>query len=246
MDVLSQQQAQSPPEFPQGDKFYLGRVLGHAPMKAPVFVGQDLRSLRDTSTEYPPPFLNPSPDQEGVVRFICLSKPQESTAYLMKLDKLRLDLPPPTAQGWLEFEDLATAEASGDLNAWRPKQGRFEWSGWGAVAVASPPGGQAIFRALLPTARAPVSEVVLKGSLGPQQGVWRARILQPEAPVSAATSLLPGKDENELVEWTLPAAGLRLPGAVLLEFTCVEAGQNAERSPPASKAELVLDVWAVR
>ena len=116
MDVLSQPQSQAPPEFLQGDAFYLGRVLGHVPMQAPVFVGQDLRSLRDTGTEYPLPFLNPAPDQEGVVRFICRAKPQESTAYLLKLDKLRIDLPPATARGWLEFEDLAAAQAKRRLN----------------------------------------------------------------------------------------------------------------------------------
>ena len=246
MDVLSRAQAQSPPEAPQGDAFYLGRVLGHVPMKAPVFVGQDLRSLRDTGTEYPPPFRNPAPDQEGVVRFICQAKPQESTAYLLKLDKLRLDVPPPTAPGWLEFEDLAAAEASGGLTAWQPKQGRFEWSGWGAVAVRSPPGGKAVFRALVPAGRDQVSEVVVKGSLGPQQGTWQARVLQPEAAVSAATPLAPGADAQAAVEWRLPVHGMRLPGAVLLEFTCTAGGQKESRSPQPQAAELALDAWTIR
>lgn len=246
MDVLSRQQAQSPPQFPQGDQFYLGRVLGHVPMQAPVFVGQDLRSLRDTGTEYPPPFLNPAPDEQGVVRFICQAKPADSTAYLLKLDKLRLDLPPPTAPGWLEFEDLADAEVSGDLAAWRPKQGRFEWSGWGAVAIVSPPGGKALFRALVPTGRSSVSELLLKGSLGPQQGAWQIRVLQPEGFASAATPLVPGKDVSEVVEWKIPVTGLRLPGVVLLEFTCSAAGQEPDRAHPSPKAELVLDGWSVR
>jgi len=246
MDVLSRQQAQSPPEFPQGDAFYLGRVLGHVPMKAPVFVGQDLRSLRDTGTEYPPPFLNPAPDQEGVVRFICQAKPQDSTAYLLKLDKLRLDLPPPTATGWREFEDLADAETSGDLTAWRPKQGRFEWSGWGAVALVSPPGGRAFFRALVPAGQDQVSEVIVKGCLGPEQGVWQAQVLQGEGPVSAATRLAPGKDDKEVVEWRVPATGVHLPGTVLMEFTCLEAGQKTEPTGPPRRAELVLDAWAAK
>jgi hypothetical protein len=246
MDVLSQPQSQTPPEFLQGDAFYLGRVLGHVPMQAPVFVGQDLRSLRDTGTEYPLPFLNPTPDQEGVVRFICRAKPQESTAYLLKLDKLRIDLPPATARGWLEFEDLAAAQASGGLTAWQPKQGRFEWSGWGAVVVLSPPGGKAVFRALLPAGQPQISEVALKGSLGPGQGTWRARVLQPEGLASTATELSPGKDAKEVVEWRVPVAGMRLPGAVLLEFSCVATGQQDERPQAASKAELTLDVWAVR
>jgi hypothetical protein len=254
MDVLSPRQAPSLPEFQQGDAFYLGRVLGHVPMQAPVFVGQDLRSLRDTGTEYPPPFLNPAPDQEGVVRFICRAKPQESSAYLLELDQLRLDLPPPTAPGWREFEDLADVEVSADLTVARPKQGRFEWSGWGAMAVVSPPNGRAIFRALLPTGLAggnagltgAASEVVLKGCLGSQQGGWQARILQPAGPVSPATPLVPGKDEREIVEWRVPLTGLRLPGVVLLEFTCTEAGREADSSHRTRQAELVLDAWSVR
>jgi hypothetical protein len=246
MDVLSQSQAQSPPEFLQGDAFYLGRVLGHVPMQAPVFVGQDLRSLRDTGTEYPPPFLNPAPDQEGVVRFICRAKPQDSTAYLLKLDKLRIDLPPATARGWLEFEDLAAAEPSGGLTVRQPKQGRFEWSGWGAVAIRSPSGGKAVFHALVPAGQPPVSEVALKGSPGPGQGTWLARVLQPEGIASAATELVPGKDPNEVVEWRVPVAGMRLPGAVLFEFTCAATGQKDERSQAANTAELTLDAWTLR
>lgn len=245
MEILSRKQSQAAPEFLQGDDFYRGRVLGQAPMKAPVFVGQDLRSLRDTGTEYPLPFLNPAPDQEGVVRFICQAKPLESTAYLLKLDKLRLDLPPPTAPGWLEFEELATPELHGALTAWRPKQGRFEWSGWGAIALAGPPGGRALFRVLLPTGRPQVSAVVVKGSLGPQQGVWQVRILQPDAPASAATRLVPGKDAQEVVEWRVPVAGLRLPGAILLEITCSAAGPRAAGAAPTPPAELVLDAWSL-
>lgn len=246
LDVLSRRQAQQAPDVPQGDQFYLGRVLGHVPMKAPVFVGQDLRSLRDTGTEYPLPFLNPAPDQEGVVRFICQAKPGESTAYLLKLDTLRIELPPPTAPGWHDFEDLADAETSGDLSAGRPPQGRFEWSGWGAVALVSPAGGRAVFRTLVPTCQSQISAVALKGSLGPLQGVWQARVLRGDGPAAAATRLAPGKDEKDLVEWRVPAAGLQLPGAVQLEFTCVDTGRKAEPSGPASKAELMLDAWAVK
>ena len=246
MDVLSQPQAQSPPEFPQGDDFYRGRVLGHVPMQAPVFVGQDLRSLRDTGTEYPLPFRNPAPDQEGVVRFICQSKPMDSTAFLLKLDKLRLDLPPPTAPGWLEFEDLAAAEVSGDLTAWQPKQGRFEWSGWGVLMLRSPPGGRAVLRTLAPAGQAQVSEVAIKGTLGPQQGVWQVRVLQADTAVSAAIPLTPGKDPKEIIDWRIPVTGLRLPGAVLIEFTCAAAGPKDDRSGQTPPAELVLDAWAVR
>lgn len=246
LDVLSPQQAQSPPEFSQGDQFYLGRVLGHVPMRAPVFVGQDLRSLRDPGTEYALPFRNPAPDQTGVVRFICQAKPMESTADLLKLDKLRLDLPPPTARGWQEFEDLAAAEVNGNLAAGQPPQGRFEWSGWGAVLLRSPPGGQAVFRALVLSGQAQVSEVAIQGCLGPQQGTWQARVLQPDASASPALPLTPGKAAREMSEWKIPVPRLSLPGAILLEFTCVGVGQQDGRSPQTPRAELVLDAWAAR
>ena len=114
------------------------------------------------------------------------------------------------------------------------------------MAIRSPPGGKAVFRALVPAGQPQVSEVILKGSLGPGQGTWLARVLQPEAAASAATQLAPGKDAKEVVEWRVPVTGMRLPGAVLLEFTCAATGQKDERSQAAPKAELALDVWAVR
>ena len=102
------------------------------------------------------------------------------------------------------------------------------------------------FRALVPAGQSQVSEVILKGSLGPQQGDWQVRVLQDEVPVSAAIRLAPGKDEKEVVEWRVPATGMRLPGPVVLDFTCSEAGQKTEPSRPPRKAELVLDAWATK
>ena len=54
------------------------------------------------------------------------------------------------------------------------------------------------------------------------------------------------KDEKDLIEWRVPAPGLRLPGAILIEFTCLECGQQAEPARLPRKAGLVLDAWAAK
>lgn len=252
LDVLSRSDATNPPKFPHGDAFYLGRVLGSVPMRAPVFVGHDLRSLRDTVTEYPLPFRNPAPDQPGVLRFICQTKPQDSSAYLLKLAQVRIDLPPIATDGTFEFEDLAPPVVRDGLVARLPKQGRFEWSGWGAVRLRSPPGGKAVFTALAPIGRATVVKLGLRGSLSPEQGRWQVRLGSPEAPSNVTpspptappTDLRPGADAQAVVEWTVPAEGLRLPGLVQLEFECTAApGESSASGANTTDAELTLDSW---
>ncbi|MHB9023922.1 MAG: hypothetical protein ACYC7E_07050 [Armatimonadota bacterium] len=242
MDILSREGGKSPPSFPQGDDFYRGRVLGSVPMTAPVFVGQSERFLRDDGTAYPAAFLNPAPDDDGVIRFICQTKPMNSTAYLLALDMLRLDMPPPAPAGWLEFEDGVLPEVSGDLTARLPKYGRFDWSGWGALLLASPQGGKAVIRALAPTGPAAPVTLSLKGCLGPKQGTWQVRV----AGVADPFTLTPGKDEKEIVEWKIPVKGLTLPGEITLEFLCIAPGEKEARAVQAPKAELALDAWSIK
>ncbi|HEY3418803.1 MAG TPA: hypothetical protein VGM23_18160, partial [Armatimonadota bacterium] len=242
MDILSRADAKSGPVFPQGDDFYRGRVLGSVPMTAPIFVGQDQRFLRDDGTSYPAVFLNPAPDDDGVIRFICQTKSMDSTAYLLALDMLRLDMPPATPAGWREFEDNALPETSGELTARLPKYGSFDWSGWGALLLASPQGGKAIIHALMPTGPAAPTMLTIKGCLGPKQGAWQVRITGVADPFT----LTPGKDEQEIVEWKIPVKGLTLPGAITLEFICTAPGEKDPRVIQAPKAELALDVWMVK
>ncbi|MBM4036285.1 MAG: DUF2961 domain-containing protein [Planctomycetes bacterium] len=73
--------------------------------------------------------------------------------------------------------------------------------------------------------------LVIKGCLGPDQGRWQARVAGEGAPVDLA----PGKDAAAVLEWTLPAGKLPLPGPVAIEFTCTASGKGA--------AQLALDCW---
>jgi len=237
LDLLSRAEAREGPSFPQTDAFIQGRILGSVPVKAPVFTGNALDLRRDPGCHRTPPILNPAPDQQGVLRLVCQGKPLDSNSHLLKLDRLRCDTPPPTAPGWHEFEELPMPATSGGLVAAVPKYGRFEWSGWGALLLESPPGGKAAMVALAPTGPARPRAITLKGCLGPEQGRWAARAWGEAA---AAVELSPGKDAATVVSWTLPAGALRLPAPVILELTCLAAGKGQERE---AKAQLVLDAW---
>ena len=241
MDVLSKDQSGVTPDFLQGDEFYRGRVLGHVPMKAPVFMGQSLRHRRDGGAEFSPPFLNPAPDGEGILRFICRSKEPTISSFMMCLDQVRIDAPPPPDAGVCEFETLPQPQTTLGVEAVLPKLGRLEWSGWGACQLHSPQGGKAAFHAFVPTAVSKPGALVIKGSLGPNQGKWQVRVNGSDKPFE----LTPGKDENAIVEWKIPVTGLSTPGPILLEFTCTEAGEKEPRMPQSPPGELVLDCWGV-
>jgi len=237
-DVLSTQQARQGPQFELGDAYYLGRLLGWGPMEAPVFVGDSLRHRRDPGTMFSVPFLNPAPDDEGVLRFICRSI---GPGNLLKLDEVGIVMPPAAENGWHEFEEGPTAETAGGLRAQQPKHGSFKWSGWGALVLSSPKGGKASVQALVPTGAAKPAEVLIRGSLGPKQGRWEVRVAG-----GAAVPLSPGKDEEQVVEWRVPVAGVSLPGPIAMEFTCTEAGEKPERALTAPDARIVLDAWTVK
>ena len=88
IDLLSRRQAGSVPAA--------GR--GHA--EAQIRSGHSVSLRRDPSMVFASPLLNPSPGREAVLRFICREKRAGSNAYLLKLDRLRLDMPPRTRSGW--------------------------------------------------------------------------------------------------------------------------------------------------
>jgi hypothetical protein len=257
LQVLSREEAKAPPFLAQGDAFFVGRMLGHVPVKAPVFSGDALDRRRDPNPHHTPPMLNPAPDQAGVLRLVCQAKPMTSSTHLLKLDRLRLDTPPPTEAGWLECEGmpgpatsgavgasgpLAPCATSGPLVATSAKYGRFEWSGWGALLLSSRPGGKATLSVLVPTGPARPTAVRLKGCLGPDQGKWEARVEGcRESAVLAA-----GTNADEVVEWSIPAAGVSLPGPVVLELTCTGAGKDPRRGDATHDAQLALDALAFR
>jgi hypothetical protein len=241
LDVLSDEQARLGPEFAQSGASYTGRAIGSAPMKAPVFMGHSLSLRRDASMEFLPPFLNPARDSDGILRFICQSKRLDSAAFLMKLDQIRLDMPPTTAEGWQEFEDGQMPEVTGGLSARLPKHGRLEWSGWGAVALTSPLGGSAVFRLFVPVGQARPVELAIRGALGPAGGSWQAEVGDGKA-----FPLSPGKDDQEHVEWKIPVPEAALPGVMALKLECTALGKEEQGKPPDRIAGLLLDAWTVR
>lgn len=241
LDLLSKAEAALPPGFAQGLDVIRGRAVGGVTMTAPIQTGDWLIHFRDSSTEYPVPFRNPAPDGEGVLRFICRVKAYAASSLLMKLDQIRMDLPPPTPAGWREFEEEATPEVSGELLAQLPKYGRFTWSGWGAFELLSPLHGQAKFTALLPAGPANPTELRLKGSLGPQQGSWSVSVNG-----SAPVALSPGKDDKEVVEWTVPVAGVTLPGPLTLQVRCTAFGEKTPEMARPPAARLALDCWSLK
>ena len=241
LDLLSREAAKTPPAFAQSGAHVSGRATGSVPMKAPIFCAERLCLRRDPEYLHSTPIRNPAPDQVGVLRMICQSKSFTSSIYLMKLDRVRMDLPPQTEAGWREFESLAAPRASGGLSATVPKYGSFDWSGWGALLLASPASGRAVLTALSLTGPAEPSAVRIRGSLGPDQGSWQAQIAGSQEPIT----LTPGKDAREVVEWSIPATGVKIPGLVELEITCLASGQTTRRMALPPRAELALDAWTL-
>ncbi|MHB9026280.1 MAG: DUF2961 domain-containing protein [Armatimonadota bacterium] len=232
--LLSRDEArQPPPEVSAKDRFAWS-VLGGAQMNLQIFVLGGPSYRRDPINYYAPQ-LNPAPDGDGVFRFIC----RGPGVRMLSFDNFWLYMPPPTADGWYEFEENALPDITGDLTAMLPLTGRVEWSGWGAVKLSAKESGRATLRTLVLAGPAAPKELKLTGSLPPGSGNWQAAVAGSTAP---AVTLTPGKDANQVVEWTLPVAGPTLPGPLTLEITY---------TPPAAMdktptGQLFLDAWAVR
>ncbi len=238
--IISKEQAQQPPVFPQTDAFFRGRAVGDVPMISPIQVGQSLAHRRDTSIDATIPFRNPAPDGEGVIRIICQTKNYQSSGFLLALDRLQVAAPP-AEKGWLECEEWENAECRGGLTATLPPFGRAGWSGWGACRLAAQLGGAMTQSLQLLTGPARPAELRLKGCLDPKQGGWSVRVNG-----GPAIELRPGKDDQELLEWVVPLAGVTLPGTLTLEFTCTRAADKLPRFAPTPDAELILDAWTVK
>jgi hypothetical protein len=238
IDLLPLAEIESPPSFPQGLDFFAGRALGSVPMKAPISLGQSLGLRRDPGMEFTPPFLNPAPDGRAVLRFVCQTKPLDSNTYLLKLDQVRLDMPPAAEPGWHEFEEGPAPATAGQMAARLPKYGRFDWSGWGALVLSGRPGAKAVVRTEVATAPGPAPRLRLRGSLGPEQGGWQVRVVGGQA-----VTMTPGSKADDVVEWTVPLDGLRLPGPIELEVVCTAPGKEAPREHHSPDAELALDAW---
>jgi len=204
-------------------------------MNAPVLVGFSNRMRRDSSTELCRPILNPAPDGAAVLRILCQGKRLDSTGYILALDQLTLDVPPSTAPGQLELEDLPTPEVTGDMRVRLPSHGRHVWSNWGAVVLSSARAGSATLSVPILNCVPEPRTVVVTGSLGPDDGTWTIR---SGSGATDPVPMEPGTDGESLTEWRVPLAGVQLPGVLTLQAKCGAvnaAGQTKKR------AQLVLD-----
>lgn len=232
--LLSREKArQPPPEVSAADRFAWS-VLGGATMNLQVFAIGMLSYRRD-SPDFCPPQLNPAPAGDGVFRFIC----RGPGVPMLCFDQFWLYMPPPTAEGWHEFEDGPLPETGGNLTATLPLTGRLGWSGWGAVQLNAKEAGKATLTMLALTGPATPKELRLTGSLVRGRGTWRVAAAGSSTP---AVTLTPGSDANQTVEWTLAFAGLTLPGPLRLEITYTPPA-NVDQ-PPAG--QLYLDAWTAK
>ena len=180
--------------------------------------------------------LNQTPDGRAVLRFVCQTKPMDSNTYLLKLDQLRLDMPPAAEPGWHEFEDMSAPIATGQIAVRLPKYGRFDWCGWGALALSGRPGGKAVLRTMVAVAHGSATHLRLRASLGPGQGAWQVCVAGAQA-----VTLTPANKADYLVEWTVPLGDLKLPGPIELAIVCTAPGKQAPRQHQAPDVELTLD-----
>ncbi|HEY3417709.1 MAG TPA: hypothetical protein VGM23_12565, partial [Armatimonadota bacterium] len=187
---LSRQAALLPPSVPSTGANTTYSVLGGVPMNYPVFILGTLGYRRD-SGDYCGPVLNPAPDSDGVLRYIC----RGPGATMLRFDQFCLFTPPPTAEGWQEFEDGPLPDCAGDMIAMLPRTGRYDWSGWGAVTLTATRAGTATVTGLRSTGPAHPNTVRLTGSLPPDDGSWTVTV---HGSTSPAFTLTPGKDANQV------------------------------------------------
>lgn len=205
-----------------------GRVLGRAPWMR-----------RDPFAEWAV-LLNPAPDDWGVLRLVCDSIRSGPRGDHLRVDQVHLLMPPPTAPGWREWEESPVPETGGGLTVELAREGRFTWSGWGAIELTSPPGGTAVFRLLdLCGPDRPVT-IRLRGNLGPNQGGWRVR-----ADDADWVPLASGKDATSVVDWTIPLAAAERAQQVRLEIACTDIGDRQAEAGREPLARLFLDAWTM-
>lgn len=233
LSLLSREQARRPPpEVSAADRFAWS-VLGGAKMNLQLFMLNGPSYRRDPVNYYAPQ-LNPARDGDGVFRFIC----RGPGVRLLGFDHFWLYMPPSTAEGWHEFEEGSLAETS-NLTASLPLTGRMEWSGWGAQQLDARDEGKTTLRMMVLTSGpATPKELRLSGSLAPG-GTWQAAVAGSTTP---AVTLTPGKDASQKVEWTIPVAGLNLPGPLALDITYTPP-TNVDKKPIS---QLYLDAWTAR
>jgi len=244
MDLLTVQEAKGPPVLPQSKLAGYGdRELWSLRLRARVLMSKGMWHRRDGTPHHPIPIRNPNPDGKGILRFLCVDSPG-GAANILALDQVQLDAPPAAEPGLHEFESSSQAamlETRGGLEAYLPKYGNFNWSGWGAMKLESVKGGEARIQVMAFTGPAQPKVLKLRGTLAPAKGQWQVQVVGASEPVSLAA----GKDDKAVVEWTVPLTGLKLPGPITLQFTCTEQAEREKRKVLTPLARIALDAWSV-
>jgi len=215
-------------------------MLADPPRNRSILMPASMEYRRDPTPTHREPMLNPNPNGKAVLRFVCMSGTMQDTN-IMTLDNVRLDMPPPTEPRWHEFEEGATAEAETGLTVWVPKYGAFAWSGWGALRLRAWQLGTATVNIALPKKPSRPRALVIRGTLGPKQGAWELRVGKAK-PVT----LTPGKDDETVVEWTIPLAGAKPSQSLTLDLKCIVIPKRERGMRVRPDAQLVLDAWTVR
>jgi hypothetical protein len=202
---------------------FLDRVLGRA--NAPASVDcYDVWPHRQAYRFDMPPMLNPAPGRLGRIRFICVTKQLRSRGYLLAIDQLGIDPPPPAPQGWHEMERAMVQATRGEVVAELMACGREDFFGWGGREItAHGPGSVEISLAM---GGAPVAAVEVRGIAEGEE--WNA--VAEDGPAQAIASLEGAKEPSV---WRMALGQARDAAGVLRLTLRCESG----------KGRVLLDAW---
>ncbi len=206
--------------YAKSSQAFLDRVLGRATARASIDC-YGIWPHRQAYRSDMVPMLNPAPGELARIRFTCVTKSLASRGYLLAVDQIGVDPPPPAPEGWQEME---SASGEGDLLMGLMPYGRLDFHGWGGLLAAGK--GQARIALAASIGQAGANAIELRGVV--EDGEWYATI-----DGAAEQSLAPAANPKEPALWYLPLpADFEAPG----ELTLTVRNARAEGS-------LMLDAW---
>jgi len=210
-------------DYSKSSQAFLDRVLGRATAEASIDCF-DVWPHRQAYRFDMPPMLNPAPGRLGRIRFTCVTKSLRSRGYLLAIDQLGLDLPPPAPEGWIELEAVGERAGSG-LDLSLMIYGRTDFHGWGGLQVTGRGGAELP----LPVSTGKAANAIeLRGVV--ESGEWFA------AAEGGEVELTTPEKAKEPSVWSLPLAqAFEPPGTLTLTIR----GETQD-------GILLLDAWRLR